>query len=931
MRFPVSELNAKAECDEDSENALLVNEKAPKKERLESHKEFQNITDFNNTLDDLLNTLTNLQKFSSNGEVENVLNKIDNLVTHFPGPLTVQKLLKIDITPEYFEKFTESTYYLVLKTVASKFDHHFPFDESTEIHESVVNLFVVENYICFSESFQVLTQELQNNKNTGAILVLLQKLLMSDGLFDFLVRGTLEQNNEDNIIKAEVYSKYEAVIQNLMSLPNKIANVLEGKFPKMFESEIYCSLLLLNFIKTIEFLSEAVISNQICITDFNFQFLSLFLSKTVVYFNNGCSSDSLKKLIEIVTYWCTTDSIKQVCYKKIVCGIFTDLQKPAVEPLVIMILQNVDHQVYDINNILDGDLLKNKNWSFVLCTKVPLLLFFNENEISLIHNLLIYLAQASQSDLFQLVLNLLQVWSDKFSIKHTSVEHHLYIAKLIVVSTKYLEADKLTPSHKTTLLEKITLGIPIHFESGLDEIRVIGMTTGEVVCYFLHTCFNYPKEIALQFDFPKMSEKIHRLALNLKGLSAPTKKKERPDKNFAQLIKELISKFENSETLPYVPPERQFKKRFAGVTKNEIVVETCNIDRNKLMIIDDTDFQLDSDDDLEPYDTSNDVKVAKKLPPAYLRDLRDGLIETKDADIFTSSMEVCEKLILEQLPKDDASIGLELLEILLSLTPTYYVENFDTIVFQSCVAITCTYPAIYAEYLCKQFHADSGVYSICHRVLMLDILRESAKMLSSLQKDKNEQQHKKERENNPEAQSAEEMIRKRLESKTRRFIKHKHYVFETVNRFSEVAGSFFFPLVYGFGKSKFVPYSTPNDDDCVLLIYYLNALSAIMCCAQNCPIAPKMAKEIFSVSWFLRFHKDAKVRMATLSLLASAIFNVPKSILINDFVDILLEVRFWLDDMVDGLHAEINVECRTLAGQLLCLVEDVLKVDMELR
>lgn len=900
---------------------------------MKPHVQSEKDTDFSNSVGDLLNTLTHLPKLSSTVEVENVLNKIDDMVTYFPGALTVQKLLKIDVLPEYLTDFVENMYCLTIRTVASQFDHRFPLDEKIEVHEPVLKLFVVDNHLFFSESFEVLMNELQNNKNTKAIMILLRKLLMSEGLFDFLVNGTLDEDNKSNIVKAEVYSKYESVIQNLMSLPTKIANALEGNFPKLFKSEIYCSLLLLNFTKVLEFLSDADAANQICISGLSFRLLSLFLSKVILHFHNGCCSNSCKKFIEIVTFLCTSDGIKRDCYRTLMCSVLMNLQKPAVEPLAIMILQNVNSEVYNITDILGRVVFTNKNWSFVLCTKLPLLSFYNnENELYLINNLILYLSHVSQENLLQLLLKLIQVWSDKFSMSHTSVEQHLYITKLIIVAIKCLKIDEVANAHKKTLQEKILLGIPIHLESGLDEVRVIGMVTGEIGTAFLNKTRHSAEDIKLEFDFKKMSKKAQELAASLKSLSCEKEKIERKDKinlNLEQLITELIFGIDKEESVPYVPPERQFRKRHIADAKNELVVESSHIDRQKLTIIDDKDFELDSDDDLEPYDTSNDIKVAKKPPPAYLRDLRDGLLETKDADIFTSSLDVCEKLIIQQLPKDDASIGLELLEILISLTQTFYKENFDATVFQSCVAITCTYPAIFAEYLCKQFHSESGTYSICHRVLILDILSESAKTLSSLQTGKTEQRQKKEKQNNPEVQSVEQIIRKRLESKTRRFIKHKHHVFEKVNKFSEVAGCFFFPLIYGFGKSKFVPYSTPDDNDHVLLIHYLQTLAVIMCSAQNCPIAPKMAKELFSVSWFLRFHKDPKVRMATLSLIAAAVFNVPKSILIEDFVDVLLEVRLWLEDIV-GIHTEMNVEVKMLAGQLMCLVEDVLKVNMGL-
>ena len=40
----------------------------------------------------------------------------------------------------------------------------------------------------------------------------------------------------------------------------------------------------------------------------------------------------------------------------------------------------------------------------------------------------------------------------------------------------------------------------------------------------------------------------------------------------------------------------------------------------------------DSDDDLVPYDLSNDVKISNTKQPAYLRDCLDGLIYSEDVE-----------------------------------------------------------------------------------------------------------------------------------------------------------------------------------------------------------------------------------------------------------------------------------------------------------
>lgn len=928
MRFPLSEIMSKAEYSEEiADNLLLGNETTSTEKHIHLYEGVRNHSSFDNVVDDLINTLKHLPKFSCSADVHCVLDKVDNVVEFLPGPLTVQKLLKVDVISDQLRVFAENMYGLSVKTVANKFDYSFPFSENGDIYKPIAKLYVVDNHLFFCESCDILANELSNSKNVEAVVLLLTKLLMSEGLFALLVHETLEEDTS-NVLANEMHSRYESNIQNIISLPNKVANTLKGNFPNFFKLNNYCNILLLNAIKVLEFFSDAIASNQVSFDVLNFHSASLFLSKVVVHFYEVCRSESFEKFVKLITYRCTKVGPKQYSYKRILTEVLTKLQKPAIERLATLILQSVNSEDYKITDILTHNLFTNKNWHFVLYTKLPLISFFKENDINLINNLIIYISQTSQKDLLQLLLNLIDVWSDKFAINHTSIEHHLYVTKLFIVAMKYLNFDEFTPTHVEIVREKVFVGIPAHLESGLDQMRVIGMVTGEIVSSF----FSYSEDLQLKFEYEKYSKELQDLANSLKMFTANEKKTKTHDNtsiNFEQVVEELTFGLEIRQSIPYLPPKRQFRNKLdVGDLKSEFMIKSCKVERDKLTIIDDIDFQLDSDDDLEPYNISNDVRVLKIQPPSYLRDLRDGLLETKNPDIFISSLEICEKLIIQELNKDDATIGLELLEILITLTPTFYVEHFDTIVFQSCIAITCTYPVVFAEYLCRQFHADSGTYSICHRMLMLDVLSESAKVLSHIQQNKYRQTQE---QVNPTIQKAEQIIKEHLENKTKRFIKHKHRPFEQVNKFSDVAGSFFFPLIYSFGKSTFLPYTIPNDNDCLLLINYLQTLSVIMCCTQNCPIASKMSKELFSISWFLRFHKDPKVRIATLTLLAAAIFCVPKSVLMNDFADILLEIRLWLQDILD-LHtkSEQNVECRMLANQLMCLVEDVLKIDMKL-
>lgn len=285
------------------------------------------------------------------------------------------------------------------------------------------------------------------------------------------------------------------------------------------------------------------------------------------------------------------------------------------------------------------------------------------------------------------------------------------------------------------------------------------------------------------------------------------------------------------------------------------------------------------------------------------------------------------------------------------------MENFQELKFQSLVEICTTFPKDCAEYLCREFHSDLGKYSLNRRILMLDILAQAAKVLANV--DSNEPQPRetpdelsspsppkkkaldlKFREENEllqKRQLAEQIVRKRIADKTRRFssrptIKSTSTKSPTRNRFSEVAGWFFYPLLRGFGSKQFL--FTANlkfqyDADNLLLTTFLQTLSILMICAENCPIARKFGRELINLSVMLRFSEEPKVRLSVLQVLSSVFLALPKPILRQDFYTDLVELKQWLEECVHGsvVKGERNEECREFARNVLTMCYGALAED----
>ncbi|KAK5644963.1 hypothetical protein RI129_006263 [Pyrocoelia pectoralis] len=754
------------------------------KSRIETSSKPENIITLDSAIDALISDLRRINKITSKKDIDIILDDLLHLVEFFPGPLTFQKVVGFDEGLIDWKLYTERVYGTILELIIDKFDHNFPYC-GDEIYENVLKLFMVENHFFFCECLSVLMKKikLENEVIVRSVIKILEKIMKCEALFSTFLYHTFQLQDLNPIVQNDKDREWENLVQMLVSLPNRIANATSGDHPRIFERERFCSLLILNIIKTLEFLHDLEEYNNL--NHVKLQPLTSLINKIVLSFNDSLESSSLNSFIKIL-------SLKSKHYEDYIIRIFENLNRPAIEIVAVMSLR-----IPNGYQMLKSCLYQNKDWKFVLTTKIPLLTYYTSCEDIFIFSLLLCSRNVSEEELYQLLLQLVATWSNKSAVNHTSVEQHLYLTKYIIAIVTLLSQSKFAPSD-ILLQTKFYPGINVHLQSVIEDIRVIGMVTAEIMIEYLNNNCEERKDIKLNFSLEELrSDESQKIIKDLRRLQIFDTNVYVENVAFEDILKMLVESAEIMERaqviIEYTPPERKFRNRMVPVQEptNKICNESVKNKNSIITMIDDSNFELDSDDDLEPYDLSNDVTISKKSPPTYLRDLRDGLLENKDAEIFTLSLENCEKMIADQLPNDDVSIGLEILEILISLSPTFYVENFDTIVFQSCIAITCTYPKVYAEYLCKQFHAERS-YSTIYRLLMLDILQESAKILSNRAESRNAT-NKVEDKKVAKMQIVDDIIQKRLENNTRRFITHKFTPKTLINKFSNVAGSFFIP------------------------------------------------------------------------------------------------------------------------------------------
>jgi telomere length regulation protein len=949
----------------------------------ESHIVTSNVT-VNSKICEIVSSLLALKSPDGCGKTKSLTKA---LVCFMPGPFTPQKFCGLDIPSSDLTQFYEFQYRQVLEIVLERYS---PEWVDAEAEVLIRKLIVTDGsgVTLLYNTLHELTTALRCTKGPSQkldfIVDVLEKVTRSGMLVSALLHHCSVINegcaSELNVMMVQNHLDqiWEEIVQLVVSVPSKVSNKLKHTIKVQFVPDFYCIVLCCQIARCVQFLSEAIRNEDIPL---KLQGLSLLLSKLIINFNDGRKSDGIRTLIAIFERWCTC-----CAYQIIVQNVLLNLHIQAVETVLRMILEKCSSPS-TAYNILGNTVHQSQTWKHVLCTKMLLMSYHAWEDSTLVENIVGCLACMHFENLHRnagadgvstaegggmlvdVLMNLLTVWGDGSALNHTPLEQHIYITQAVILCVHYINITpvemeerhkrrSLTESDSKLIESRLFLGIPVHLESPLEIVRAVGMVTAEIVTGILHTS----DEPQLKFEYEDLSEEANSIVRALKKLVPREIKFERKvredsvrnhvDCNAQKqdddsvLGDELLRRLELRCGLAAVSGDG------GDLTVNaskcgEVVVEVSkgvheDVAREEEHTLQqDSEDMLDSDDDLIPYDLSDDLKLSTQKRPKYLRDLRDGLLETEDGERFRESLEVSETLILAQLPDDDISLGIELLEILTCLEEKFCVDSFDTQRYSASVAIMLTFPEPCAEYLCCQFNTGFGKYSVGQRLFMLDCLAGAAKKLSNLQnpmetlgdmkamkqppletgRKLSSTQYAIENVANELLNSAGDIIRRRIESHTRRLTSApKPGPVGRANTFAAVAGSFFFPLLYGMGSC--FSSGSHADRDCLLLVHFLHTLAVVMTSSINCTISVRMGKELMDLCWALRYHSQAKVRLAVMGCVGAVVIAVPKSRLITDFYEALLECRLWLVDvMKSGLRqADPDSDCREFAAYLSVLI-----------
>lgn len=905
----------------------------------------------------------------SSVDLERIRSSISSYIRFLPGPVTAQKYSGLDSDA----KLDTILYGRILEEIIGKFDRDWPLKDKNDLDPLIEKLIIVDGATVFmlSESLRALTTALNETKDERkirAVSVLLENLLKSDAIFSGIV-DACRYEAQSYMQEEELDQAWSSTTQILVSLPNRVSNKLQFDTPKSYTPQVYVKTLCFHISRAISFVNDGLCK---CNIEPRTVALSSLISKIVI---------SLKP----INFICLADILEEWCFenkkneRRLIESVFRELNSAAIEYIAILFLKRCDPEL-GVRPIF-GNLLMQQNWRYILTTKIPLMRYYEDEK--LIVNLISYLSCfLNESNILpELLIKLLEVWSDGSILNHTSVEQHEYITKLIILSVKACK-DHLKQTERDQCQKLFLSGVSVHLECTNISLRAMGMMTAEICMNSLSNANDVPK---LKFEYDNMPVKVSELLESLKNLNASNvvdAVKERHGRS-GELITENIIFDSPSSRMIYelgvecdILPDLEKKLSDEKIEdspcslKNDSSIKGNPTRRNEAeqRVKQDREnaSDLDSDDDLVPYDMNDDRPASKKVRPMYLRDVRDNLTDERtisDPDIFSESLSVCEELILTQLPNDDVSFAVELLQLLVTMKQHCYAENFELAIFKSCVAIVTVYPKESAEFLCKEFYEDVGKHSLSQRLLFLDILAESAKQLSKIHIDnadnvevdtmikekripsrislfmdteeRKRQQEWYEEDIDIDLEASEErstnwrdIVDKRIASRTRRFAHNSLSKAPQIyiNHFGNVVSSFFYPLLHGFGRNdtyKLKGLRIYADQENILLLRFLKTLSAIMFAAQNCPSASKMGKEILELTWTVRNHEEATVRLVVTENIGSVLIAVPKDAIVDELSEPVMEIREWLLLSQNVVYGEHDANCRALNAKVLSFIDSI--------
>lgn len=683
------------------------------------------------------------------------------------------------------------------------------------------------------------------------VCALIDKFVQGDHLHRLLV--TQCQNEATLHTDESSWSTLETI---LVSLPERIANSRDQDVPSGLTTNRYFVSLLDSILRTLHHARDKVNSGS----NVHVTFLSRLLGRVCVV---GQSELVARHLVPRLVRHCENDYVfRRVCSK-----VVTGAPDGCMENVVTVLLSAL-HDYRHVDWFLADCVCTQSQLKYLLTVKLPLIRTFTK--VSILQNLIGHLASSERRKpvFLDLVKEILGVWGDKTLMKHQSEQQQKYLTSALMIAAGHMKAMGWDRSVADCIMSKLLHGVQNHIASPESWIRVYGMVVAEQLT------------AVLQSEGPKLDFE-YELDDDVKFLLSLTDVATRAQEPVVEAgVDEMV-----------------------GVGKSE-KVEAANSEKVK-------DEELDSDDDLEPFDMSHDVPTGARKP-MYLRDCMEGLLDQENKDWMESCLQSVRGLI--ETRKDELpDVAEELSKILLYLDDRYCTPGFVPLRQQALVSLAVNSPKIVATYLTEQFYETN--LSVRQRLDILEVLALASNQLAMPTELVSPPRVEKSVSNIADAHW-KSVVAERVKAKTRTISKgRKGPATAAKNRFSEVAGYFFYPLMSYYDRKE----NTLDllGEDSFVLARLICTLGIVQDSAANCPRSSHMALCLLEFVSALKYHAEACVRDAILFALSVIFINVPTSLLLASGEQELVEIREWLQFVIEKDSFDA---CRLKAAQVLQLL-----------
>lgn len=654
--------------------------------------------------------------------------------------------------------------------------------------------------------------------------------------------------NADFLAKllAERFSRQQvrAISQLITNLPSKVANELKLDLPEFFNVERYPSLLTRACCARINELSENLRQGK----DTYLGLLGALVGRLGVHYPETFD--------ELVQFFLSRP--EDFVFRRVVHRLIVDLPVDLKENAIVLICYRTPC-FKQMDWLLEDSITRDANIEYILTKKLLLGRYFSNDRV--LRNVVGYLCSSpSRRKLAsQTAVELFHTWSDKVLMKYQTVEQQKYLTCALLTFVGFVKADFYLdePDHDKCI-QACLVGIQNHLSEPDEVLRDYGMIVGREFLAVMRSDVKAP-------DFP-----IHV-------------------SQYKDIMSFLDTPSEKIEPITLQKAEPQFKPK-TGV---------------------------DSDDDSEP---NNDDDLVYQIDPQckiplYLRDCLRLMVPDKDGENIEQA-----KICLEHLPQLIVRYPEELRDIAVDLCRlVLYAEECPRVFPQiaslkreSLVLLLIHAPIPSSTYLTDQFYSlhvshtqrleilsaitlasDRYVKELTFSgknflvkpkakqikssniIRSLDQLTAEPRKIAEYSGDDFDINICEQESSDTVERHWKEVVDKRISSKTRK-ITSKTEISTQENRFGEVAGHFFYPLMRPFTSET---YLRVHDVDSFLLVKLLETLGVIMSSARHTPRAYQMGRTLLQFASAFRYHDHEPVRRACFFAIASVFTSVPEELL----------------------------------------------------